>query len=174
MSERRYADVRPTIATATAVRASKHTAPTIIGYASVFDREAVIGGYFREVIAPGAFSDAIRRDDVRVLFNHSAHWILGRSAAGTLRLSQDARGPRYEVDINADDPLAMSVVAKVKRGDISGSSFAFTVHPDDERWTYPSGSAQPLRTILRATLIDVSPVTFPAYQATTAYTEKQR
>jgi phage head maturation protease len=59
-------------------------------------------------------------------------------------------------------------VAKVKRGDFAGSSFAFTVHEDDERWELQPGKTEPLRTILRASLLDVSPVTWPAYLQTLA------
>jgi uncharacterized protein len=61
---------------------------------------------------------------------------------------------------------ALDIAARIKRGDVSGSSFAFVVHEEDERWEYDKARALPLRTILRATLIDVSPVTFPAYEAT--------
>jgi HK97 family phage prohead protease len=69
--------------------------------------------------------------------------------------------------MNPNDALAMSVIAQIRRGDVSGSSFGFTVDPDDERWTYEPGKTEPLRTIYRATLFDVSPVTFPAYPQTT-------
>ena len=73
------------------------TAPKIGGYAAVFNREAVIAGMFREQIAPGAFTDAIGRDDVRALFNHDANFVLGRTVSGTLRLSEDETGLRYDV-----------------------------------------------------------------------------
>jgi phage head maturation protease len=54
-------------------------------------------------------------------------------------------------------------MVSIKRGDVSQSSFAFSV--DDEGWDYPRGE-MPIRTIKRATLYDVSPVTYPAYADT--------
>jgi HK97 family phage prohead protease len=94
---------------------------------------------------------------------------LGRVEAGTLRLMEDRQGLKYAIDVNPSDPMAMSVLAKIRRGDISGASFAFAVDAADETWTYPPGQKMPLRTIHRVSaLIDISPVTFPAYPQTTA------
>ena len=67
-----------------------NTGPDQYSHAAVFNRETDIGGMFREeVIRPGAFTAAIGRDDVRALFNHNPNFVLGRTSAGTLRLSQD-------------------------------------------------------------------------------------
>lgn len=68
------------------------------GLCQTCKREGVIRpgfGSFREVIKPGAFDDVLG-DDVRALFNHDPNFILGRSSAGTLSLSVDDRGLRYE------------------------------------------------------------------------------
>ncbi len=100
------------------------------------------------------------------MFNHDHNIVLGRSSVGTLRLVEDAKGLRYELDINAEDPLAMSVLAKVKRGDIYRLSFAFTVHHEDETWMFDPKHVEPLRTVYRVASIDVSPVTWPAYSQT--------
>jgi Escherichia/Staphylococcus phage prohead protease len=92
-----------------------------------------IAGLFRERIAPGAFTATIARDDVRALFNHNPDAVLGRMMARTLTLSEDAKSLRYTVQLNADDPIAASVAAKVKRRDVTGSSFWFSVdNPEDE------------------------------------------
>jgi HK97 family phage prohead protease len=64
------------------------------GYAAMFETEAVIGGLFREVVRPGAFDAAVGRDDVRALFNHDPNYVLGRTLAGTMTLSVDAKGLR--------------------------------------------------------------------------------
>jgi HK97 family phage prohead protease len=144
---------------------------TIVGYAALFNEETVIGRYygFREVIAPGAFAAAIKNDDVRALFNHNADIVLGRNKiAKTLRLDEDKKGLRYEVDL--PDTVAAGDVRKlIERGDVSGSSFAFTIESDDdEAWDYePVKKGQlPIRTIKRVSLYDVSPVTYPAYEGT--------
>lgn len=135
----------------------------------MFGRVAQIGSFFSERLEPGAFTNVLGQD-VRRFFNHDASRLLGRRAAGTLRLSQDSKGLRYEIDVNLGDPLAVSVVSQIRRGDVDGSSFVFTMDPDDERWTFESGKSEPLRTIYRvATLIDVSPVLFPAYSGTSTY-----
>jgi hypothetical protein len=141
--------------------------PTMLsGYAAVFNEETVIEGWapFREMVKPGAFAQAIARDDVRGLFNHDPNYVLGRTSNGTMRLREDERGLHYEIDLNPNDPEAVSVGAKVARGDVSQSSFAFQV--EEDAWEYPKG-ALPLRTIVRvAPLYDASVVTYPAYATT--------
>lgn len=140
--------------------------PTLTGYAAVFGEEAVIGGGFREVIAPTAFTAALARpDDVRAQFNHDSNRLLGRTTAGTLRLSVDDRGLRYEIDLPKTS-YATDLAESVDRGDVSQSSFMFEV--DKEQWTYPAkeSSDLPLRRIDSVKLYDVAPVTFPAYQGT--------
>ena len=78
----------------------------ISGCAAVFDTETVIAGLFRERIAPGAFREAIARDDVRALFNHNPDLVLGRKSAGTLTLREDAKGLHYTVRLNDADSFA--------------------------------------------------------------------
>ena len=154
------------------VRAKKaDTGPTVLaGYAAVFGRETVIDGWFpfREVIQAGAFEETIKADDVRGLFNHDPNRVLGRTANGTVRLVEDAIGLSYEIDLNAADSEAMSVAAKVERGDVSQSSFAFQVAEDAWDESEVKAGKLPLRTIIRVSpLYDVSPVTYPAYGQTT-------
>ena len=140
--------------------------PTLRGYAAVYGEETVIGGFFREVIEPGAFDAAIGRpDDVRAQFNHDSNLVLGRTSAGTLRLSSDAQGLVYEIDL-PDTTYARDLAASVERGDVSQSSFMFEVVRD--QWEYPERSSGelPLRRIADVKLFDVAPVTFPAYEGT--------
>jgi len=148
-------------------RAAADTTPaTLVGYAAVFDREAVIAGMFRERIAPGAFATAIAEDDVRALFNHDANYVLGRTKAGTLQLREDSTGLLYEVQ-PPDTQVARDLMVSIARGDVSQSSFGFEVVSD--QWTRSENRADlPVRTILEARLFDVSPVTYPAYEETTA------
>ncbi len=150
------------------VRGQADSALRITGYAALFNVETVIAGLFREKIAPGAFRAAIRRDDVRCLFNHSSALVLGRTKAGTLRLSEDAKGLRYECIIDADSTMAMDVLRMIRRGDVSQSSFAFELQTrDDVEYSRDKGQELMLRTIKRAKLYDVSPVTYPAYEEAT-------
>lgn len=133
----------------------------VSGYAAVFGQEADIGGMFREVIAPGAFTDAIGRDDVVFLINHDG-LPLARTRSGTLTLTQDETGLRIETVLDGDDPDVKSIVGKMKRGDLDKMSFAFI--PEVQEWD--ESGATPLRTIKRAALFDVSIVTTPAYDGT--------
>lgn len=134
----------------------------LVGYAAVFNQRADIMGLFQEQIAPGAFRDAIGRDDVRALFNHDPNIVLGRTSAGTLKLDEDERGLRYDID-PPDTSNGRDVSTLVARGDVQGSSFSFEV--EAESWDRTGD--MPVRTITSAKLYDVGPVTFPAYEQTT-------
>jgi HK97 family phage prohead protease len=143
------------------------TAPKLSGYAAVFDHETLIGSPswgFREQVAQGAFTQAIKDDDVRGLFNHDANFVLGRTKSKTLRLSEDETGLRYEID-PPDTTAGRDLVQLVTRGDIDASSFAFIVTKDS--WDYSDKEQPPLRTVQQVQLFDVSPVTYPAYPTTT-------
>lgn len=144
--------------------------PVLAGHAAVFNKETNIANIFREVIAPGAFSKTIKEADVRHLFNHDPNWVLARTKNGSLILSEDKEGLAFAATLNMVDPQAVSVKAKVERGDVTQSSFAFRVikeewfEPDD-----PDSGELPLRTIKEARLYDTSSVTYPAYEEADTY-----
>ena len=118
---------------------------------------------FREIIKPGAF-DSVLTDDVRALFNHDPNFILGRSASGTLQVSLDDRGLKYGIDATDTQTIRDLVLAPMLRGDISQSSFAFSVARDGDDW-YEDDEGIIIREINQfSRLYDVSPVTYPAYQ----------
>lgn len=130
----------------------------VAGFAVRYNSETVIGGYFRERFAPGAFSEAIK-GDVRALFNHDSSKVLGRTKAGTLRLKEDESGLSYDVDL-PDTTVGRDLEVSMERGDIDGSSFAFNAIREE----WDESEEMPLRTIYEASLKEVSPVTFPAYE----------
>jgi len=134
-------------------------ASVLKGYAAVFNKWADIGP-FKERISPGAFSKTIQEADVRALFNHDRNFVLGRSKAGTLRLEEDKRGLKVEID-PPDTQWARDLTESIKRGDVNQMSFSFRVPKNKETWDGDK------RTIHEANLFDVSPVTFPAYKQTT-------
>lgn len=128
------------------------------GYAFKFGVIADLGS-FTEEIAPGA-ADEVMNDDVRGLFNHEPNIVLGRTKAGTMTMEVDSIGMKYRIRYNSKDPDHVSVYEKVKRGDVSQSSFAFRVK--DDKWEVRNGKDH--RTLLKfKRLIDLSPVTYAAY-----------
>lgn len=127
------------------------------GYAAVFDSVTDLGP-FQERIAQGAFSDVLN-DDVRLLINHDGV-PLARTSNNTLELSEDENGLYYRAQLS-DTQAGRDLYTMIKRGDISQSSFAFTIKEE-------SNDAEGVRVIEKVRqLIDVSPVTYPAYQAAT-------
>ena len=139
----------------------------IVGHAAVFNK---VDGpeWFRERIAPGAFADSIKEDDVRALFNHDANFVLGRNKAGTLDLEEDETGLRMEID-PPDTQVARDLLTSIERGDIDQASFAFQAI--DASWDTEDG--EEVRTLKKVRLFDVSPVTFPFYEATDVSLRKQ-
>ena len=135
---------------------------TAAGYAAVFNEPTLIAGSFLETIAPGAFRNSIAADDIRAFFDHDPGRVLGRKSAGTLRVSEDQHGLKVEIDLpqTSDGNDAKVLIA---RGDVTGMSFAAIVVR--EQWD-ETGNI-PKRTILEARLVEVSPVSLPAYDVTT-------
>lgn len=143
---------------------------TLSGYAAVFYRADDPGTEYGlwagavERIMPGAFDKAIEGDDVRALFNHDSNYLLGRTTSGTLRLSVDKIGLRYDIDL-PDTQVGRDTATSADRGDISGSSFAFAIRESGAEWRRENGIE--IRELRELELFDVSPVTFPAYKSTT-------
>lgn len=136
--------------------------PKIRGYAAVFDKWSDDLGGFREIIRPGAFSKAVKRSDVRALWNHDPNIVLGRTKSKTLMLAEDARGLAIEI---VPPDWAGSYLETIRRGDVDQMSFAFQVPKGGDKWT--SSGESTTREIFEAyPLFDVSPVTYPAYPQT--------
>lgn len=137
----------------------------IEGYASVFNVIAQLPG-FRERILPGAFTRAIReKQDCVCLFNHDANHVLGRTSSGTLRLSQDSKGLYYACDL-PNTQAARDLHESIRRGDVNGCSFAFTMVDNGQQWDNDDVDGALLRSISDLNLHDVSPVTYPCYAQT--------
>ena len=134
-------------------------ARTIGGYAAVFNKRSVNLGGFHETLDPRVFNKS-RADGfpgVICRFNHSDDMVLGTTRAGTCSVDVDGTGLQYEVDV----PQCRSDVYELtERGDIAHSSFAFQSYEDE--WSKDS-DGYPVRMVLSARLMDVAPVTNPAY-----------
>lgn len=146
------------------VRKSDDEKRKIVGYGARFNELSEVLFFFREKIAPGAFKSALEKSDARALINHDPNYVLGRTKSGTLNLNEDEVGLRYEID-PPDTSYANDLLVSIDRGDITQSSFAFTVGKEGESWD-ESGDI-PIRTIHKFDeIFDVSPVTYPAYEST--------
>ncbi|MAO21286.1 MAG: HK97 family phage prohead protease [Phycisphaerae bacterium] len=142
------------------VRAAGDDALVVEGYASNFDVEYDLG-YFKETVARGAF-DNVMEDDVRFLLNHTGA-PLARTTNGTLELSVDNQGLKYRAAL-ADTQDGRDLYKLIKRGDISQSSFAFTIEADE--WSEDRST----RTITKVgKLLDTSAVTYPASPTASVY-----
>jgi HK97 family phage prohead protease len=138
---------------------------TITGLAAVYNSDSRDLGGFVERLAPGCFDASLASgSDCLCLFNHDPSQLLGRSASGTLQVRSTDQGLEYTVEA-PDTTLGRDVCTLLARGDITGSSFAFFTN--DDNWEQRSDGTT-VRTVLLAQLMDVSPVTSPAYPAATA------
>lgn len=143
---------------------------TVEGYAAVFDQRTMIwesdysGWKYYEEIDPGAFNGA-DMSDVILRYNHSdSAMILARTKNGTLRLSVDDVGLKISADI-APTTGGKDIYQLIKRGDINQMSFAFIVKADQT--TRDDKLKEEIRRITAfETIVDVSPVDFPAYDGT--------
>jgi len=148
------------------IRSDEGGLVVVEGYAAVYDNPADIAGMFREVIRPGAFRSAIARgDDVTFNIGHNDHYLLARTSAGTLTLTEDDKGLRVRSELDALDPDAVRLVRKMKRGDLSEMSFAFSVPDGGQVWT-KAADGMDVRELRDVMLHDVSVVATPAYSGT--------
>ena len=147
------------------------TGSIITGRPIVYDSRTDIG-WFDEIIERGALLKTDLRD-VRFLVNHDTSRIpLARSrrnnGSSTMQLTVDDEGMSIRVNLDTENNAeARSLYSAVQRGDISGMSFMFSV--DGEEWEELE-SDHPLRRIKSiGSVVEVSAVTFPAYESTEIY-----
>jgi HK97 family phage prohead protease len=151
--------------------------PVLRGYAAVFDSESNNLGGFVEVIDKRAFDRVLSKNpDVYALFNHDRSLILGNTSNGTLKLSVDDYGLRYEAYPD-DTSVARDVTTWVQNRTVKASSFAFAVDRaaanGGESWDKgPRGLRK--RTVTDIALLDdVSVVTRPAYDASSVVVSRR-
>lgn len=140
----------------------------ITGRPIVFNSKTDLG-YYDEIIEAGAL-DGTDLTDVRFLVNHDISRIpLARSRRNngnsTMQLSVDSEGMGIRVLLDTENNSeARSLYSAVQRGDISGMSFMFGISEED--WENLD-SEHPTRHIKSiSTVVEVSAVTFPAYDST--------
>lgn len=125
------------------------------GYAAMFDAEA-----HGEVVRPTAFDRSLARgDDVRLLVNHDGV-PLARTKSGTLSLAKDGVGLVAEAKLDKGNPTVRELASAMSRGDMDQMSFGFVAREDP--------TIDGVRELRHVDLMDVSVVTFPWYQSTSA------
>lgn len=141
--------------------------PVIEGHAAVFDQETVIRSFwydFREKFVAGAFAkDIAAKADVRALIDHMSEKVIGRTKSGTLRISEDKTGLFTSTD-PSDTSDGRDIVERIRRGDVDGMSIGFYIRK--QVWVVDEAQDMELREIHDVQLVDISPVTFPAYPQT--------
>jgi uncharacterized protein len=134
------------------------------GYASVFEKRSGNLGGFVEKVNENAFTKTLTEADVRALWNHDPQYVLGRSGAGTLELSVDSSGLYYR-SLLPKTSYAKDLAELLERRDVRESSFTFFKVQDE--WDL-TAEGYPQRSLMEVGLIDVAPVTFPAYEDATS------
>lgn len=135
----------------------------IEGYFAVFDSPYTLWDDATEIVKPGAFAGCLS-GDIRALIDHDTRLVLGRTKAGTLELREDARGLWGSIKINRADTDAMSLYARVQRGDVDQCSFGFDI--EEETFVDLGGGKCRWEITKVNPLYEVSVVTFPAYEET--------
>lgn len=151
-------------------RAEGEDMPKQIGGIAAVINSVTDLGYFEEVIERGAFDYALNKEyDIRCLFNHEAELILGRTTASTCNVFVNGDGNlEYTWVPDYENPTHMSVVRSIMRGDITQSSFAFTIREQKFTDSVKYGTMGKRSITVIEDLYDVSPVTYPAYSDTEA------
>lgn len=140
------------------IATSEDGSRTISGLIPYNSQSVDLGG-FKEIIAPGAFSEALSgATDVLALRDHDQKLLLGRTKSKTLALSDSPEGLRYTITL-PKTTTAADLAESIDRGDLDSTSFGFRVI--DDKWAASGDDV--IRTLLAVELLEVSPCSFPAY-----------
>jgi HK97 family phage prohead protease len=134
------------------------------GYAIVFNNASEDMGFI-EYIKPSALNRTMKDiGEVLYLRDHKPEALLANTLAGTLKLSVDSHGLKFDATL-PDTELANDTWQNVKLGNLRGNSFGFIVPPNGDSWSQ-GVDGKPVRYINDLLLLEVSTVSWPAYNAT--------
>lgn len=156
------------------IRRANEESRLVEGVAIVFNSQSEDMGFY-ETINPSAIDeDTIKRSDIFCLLNHDENrGVLARSryGVGSLSLKIEADGLHYSFEAPKTQ-LGDELLSYLTRGEITSSSFAFTIAEGGEKWTR-SNDGKVHREITKIDrLYDVSPVFTPAYSSTSVSKRK--
>lgn len=133
----------------------------LTGYAAVFNTLSQDLGGFVEQIREGAFAKSLRDGAaIRALYEHDENKLLGNTRSGTLKLAEDQKGLRFDLDLPSTT-YAQDLAVLVERGDIAGMSFGFMVPPGGDNWEVRSGVLT--RDLIDIRLSEITVTANPAY-----------
>jgi len=145
------------------LRRSSGSGWRISGYAARFNCITSLAPGLQEQIREGAFTEALKTSDPRLLWNHNVDHLLGRVSAGTLRVWEDSKGLAFRADLPRNSVGAF-VRDAIERGDAQGCSFGFRGYTNT--WE-PVDAFTALRTITKVDeLHDCAICTYPAFEQT--------
>jgi uncharacterized protein len=137
---------------------------TLVGYAAVFNSESEDMCGWKEILLPGCFAKSLRESpDVFAFEQHDSDEVIARTTAGTLRVTEDEKGLAVEIDL-IDTQDNKDLLANIRAGHLTSMSFG--MYADSIVCTWENRPEYSLRKISECALVEVSIVTFPAYQAT--------
>ncbi|MEW8684065.1 MAG: HK97 family phage prohead protease [Candidatus Thiodiazotropha endolucinida] len=137
----------------------------LVGYAAVFNARSRDLGGFTESVRPGAFRRSLSNaDNIMALYDHDGKSVLGRVGAGTLKLEEDQRGLRFEINL-PPTTVGKDLAALVERQDVAGASFAFTVPKGGDTWLNEGRKVH--RELNEVNLHEITITADPAYLDTT-------
>ncbi len=147
----------------------------ITGYGAVFNSESRNLGGFVETIHPAAFDNVLSTNpDVIGVFNHDRNLLLGRTSNGTMKLTTDAYGLRYEITPNTNTSIGKDCVEWVKDRTIVGSSFSFAISKaSGDSWSTDERGMRRREVRNIALLEDVGPVARPAYDSSSVVVSRR-
>ena len=149
------------------MRANGEEDPVVEGYGILYDSEIELFPKFFEKIGRGAFTKSLnKREVIKSYFNHDSDKVLSTTGSDpALTLREDERGVFFSSPIPPTS-YGNDLKINLKRKNVAGSSFAFTVDKQDWEERKEDGSIH--RTILEGTIYEIGPVTDPAYVQTGA------
>jgi uncharacterized protein len=135
---------------------------TLEGVAHAFGQRAKHGSGYVE-FAPGAFTKALRKADVRAFVNHDTTLLLGRQKSGTVRVSAQPDGLHYAIDL-PDTTYAADLKVLIARGDLTEMSFG--ILPGAVKIRKADDGRQVVYHTEVEELFDISPTAMPAFGGT--------
>lgn len=141
---------------------------TLTGYVFEWDALSVPfpGTELRETVKRGAVDKSLKEISIKALWNHNKDMVLGNTKNGTLRLIQDERGLKFDIDLPGTS-WGRDAGISVARGDVDTMSFSFFPRKNGVNWTRSNNIS--VRELVDIELLEVSPCPFAAYPQSSVY-----